>query len=106
MTCNYKYNLYICTINVILQCKDMENSNNSIRLGEKKEIMTLKGYYKNLPEASYPKTEFIRSIAKKCDVSEVTVRNWINYGFKPTNKAHIQILSEETGIPSENLWEE
>ena len=84
----------------------MENSNNSIRLEGKKDIMTLKGYYKKLPKASYPKTEFIRSIAKKCNVSEATVRNWIIYGFKPTNKSHIQVLSEETGIPTENLWEE
>ena len=75
-------------------------------LTEKAKTITLKGYYSNLPEATHPKTDFLRNVAKKCDVSEVTVRNWVRYGFKPNNKEHIQILSEVTGIPAESLWED
>ena len=75
-------------------------------LQEKGKIITLRGYYKNLPEATHPKTDFLRAIAKRCDVTETTVRNWVRYGFKPNNSEHIQVLSEMTGIPVENLWDD
>ena len=73
-------------------------------LNEKGKIITLKDYYSNLPEATHPKTDFLRAIAKRCDVSETTVRNWVRFGFKPNNKEHIIVLSEITGIAPENLW--
>ena len=81
--------------------ENIKNSNNSHGNGR---LMTLKGYYKNLPAPTYPKKEFVRTIASKCDVSESTVRNWVMYGFRPDNEEHIKILSNETGIPVEELW--
>lgn len=67
-------------------------------------IITLEDYYKKLPDATYPKSNFIRDVAAKCGVSEVTVRNWIKYGMKPNNPEHVVILSEMTGIDALNLW--
>lgn len=84
--------------------KIMKSEVKTNSIPEKGRIMTLRGYYNSLPEATHPKTDLLRSIAKKCDVSETTVRNWIRYGFKPNKKEHVQILSEMTGIPVENLW--
>lgn len=81
--------------------ESIKNSNSSCGNGQ---IMTLKGYYRNLPEATYPKSNFIRDVAARCGVTEVTVRNWIKYGMKPSNPEHIAILSEMTSISSESLW--
>lgn len=75
-------------------------------LAEKGNAMTLKGYYDSLPKATHPKSDFLRSVAKRCDVSVCTVRNWTRYGFRPNRKEHIRVLSEITGIPVENLWED
>lgn len=66
--------------------------------------ITLRGYYNSLPDSTHPKSEFIREIATKCDVTENTVRNWIQYGMKPNNPEHANILSEITGIPVDKLW--
>lgn len=82
----------------------MESIKESNDLECKIRKLTLKGYYKNLPEPSYPKRDFIREIALKCNVSDATVRNWIIYGFRPDNPEHIKILSEATGIPENQLW--
>lgn len=82
----------------------METIKNSNSSAENGRIMTLRGYYKNLPEPTHPKKELINSIAVKCCVTLATARNWILYGFRPGNPAHIQIISDITGIPKENLW--
>lgn len=82
----------------------MENTKNSNNSQKKGRLLTLKGYYKNLPAPTYPKKDFIRTVAAKCDVSETTVRNWVMYGFRPDNEVHIDVLSKETGIPVEELW--
>lgn len=82
----------------------MESINNSNSFEENGQIMTLKSYYKNLPTPTHPKKELIQSIATRCGVTEVTVRNWIMYGFRPDNQDHVQVISEITGIPAENLW--
>ena len=66
--------------------------------------MTLQGYYENLPDAEYPKTNFINSVVSKTGVSAATVRNWIFYGMKPANENHIKVLVEVTGIPANELW--
>ncbi len=68
--------------------------------------MTLKGYYQSLPDASYPKTDFVNEIASEAKVSAATVRNWVVYGMKPKNKKHIEILVKHTGIPAEKLWKD
>ena len=67
--------------------------------------ITLQDYYENLPDAEYPKTNFINSVVSKTGVSAATVRNWIFYGMKPANENHIDVLVEITGIPAEKLWE-
>lgn len=82
----------------------METGDNLNKLDLKGVKITLKGYYKNLPSPSYPKSEFINKLAEKCGVTTVTVRNWILYGFRPDNMEHVRIISEETGIPAEELW--
>lgn len=71
---------------------------------EKNQKMTLKGYYDDLPEASYPKTEFINKLSVLCNTSTATVRNWIRGVSKPSRDSCIDILVEETGIPKESLW--
>ena len=82
----------------------MESNNNSNTLPEKGKSMTLRGYYKSLPEPTFPKRDFIQEIATKCNVTLSTANNWIKYGIKPNNPEHIRILSEITGIAPENLW--
>lgn len=73
---------------------------------EKKQKMTLKGYYLQIPDSSHPKTEFVNEIAMEAGVSVATVRNWVIYGMKPQNKKHVEILTKKTGIPAEELWED
>lgn len=84
----------------------MESSNKTNSLPEKGRIMTLRGYYKSLPEPTFPKRDFIQEIAMKCNVTLTTANNWIKYGIKPNNPEHIKILSELTGISPEHLWTE
>lgn len=71
-----------------------------------KEKMTLRGYYESLPDASCPKTDFINNVALKTGVTSSTVRNWIFYGMKPANEKHIMVLTDITGIPENELWED
>ena len=82
----------------------MKSGEISNTFGNKKNRMTLRGYYRNLPEPTYPKKEFIRTLAIKCNVTETTVRNWVMYGIKPENKRYVDIISEVTGISPEDLW--
>lgn len=77
---------------------------NRKEMKKNKEKMTLRGYYDELPDAVYPKTNFINEVVRKTGVSAATVRNWIFYGMKPANENHIKVLSELTGITSEKLW--
>lgn len=82
----------------------METIKNSNSSAENGRIMTLKSYYKNLPEPTHPKKALINSIAVQCGVTLATARNWILYGIRPDNPFHIQTISKITGIPVENLW--
>lgn len=82
----------------------MENRLKTSNLPYEGQTMTLKGYYKNLPESSHPKTEFINEITRRTGVSFTAARNWVVYGMKPNNPEHISVLSEITGIPPECLW--
>lgn len=84
--------------------KIMESTLKTNTLVTNAGIITLQGYYRSLPDATYPKSDFIRDVATKCCVTETTVRNWIKYGMKPNNPEHVKILSEMTGINSGNLW--
>ncbi len=71
---------------------------------EKKEKMTLKGYYNALPMRKSPRKDFVREVCARCSVSEQTVRNWCIYGMKPQDFRHVRILSEITGIGEDDLW--
>ena len=73
---------------------------------ENPSTMTLKGYYQSLPLRKAPRGDFIMEAARRCKVTEQTVRNWILYGVKPQQHAHIEILSSLTGIQEENLWKD
>ena len=66
--------------------------------------ITLQGYYEKLPDAEFPKKNFINTVVSKTGVSSATVRNWIFYGMKPANENHIKVLVEVTGIPANELW--
>ena len=84
----------------------MESSRISTTFEGKSSKMTLRGYYESLPDSRHPKTEFVNEIAARAGVSTATVRNWIAYGMRPNNPKHIEILSEVTGIPENELWNE
>lgn len=66
--------------------------------------MTLMDYYNSLPKQTSPKSDFIREVAQRCDISEATVRWWLRGQFKPSRKEFYRILSEMTGIPEDNLF--
>jgi len=66
--------------------------------------MTIADYYRNLPKATNPKAEFVRDIVINCNVSEITVRQWLNGRFVPYEKEHREYLSKKTGIPEEELF--
>lgn len=55
----------------------MESDNKTNTLKPKSKIMTLKGYYKSLPDPTYPKKDFINTIAERCNVTLTTANNWI-----------------------------
>ena len=84
--------------------KIMESDLKTSTYGLKSKNITLESYYRGLPKATYPKSSFIALVASKCEVTHITVRNWIKYGMRPNNPAHIKILSEITGIPEEELF--
>lgn len=71
---------------------------------KKPQKMTLKGYYDSLPNASYPKTDFVTKVQMLCGVSMTTARNWIEGKTRPCKLENIEKLSELTGIDKEQLW--
>lgn len=75
-------------------------------MSEKVPKMTLKGYYEELPEAKFPKTEFVNKIVQATGVSTATVHNWIHGKTKPLEKKHIQTLCELTGLREGQLWKD
>lgn len=93
--------LNVVTFNAAKVMKNIEKTNIHVKNCSK---LTLKDYYSALPEASFPKTEFMNEVAKQCGVSISTVRNWIRFGMRPSNAKHVEILSQLTGIEAENLW--
>jgi transcriptional regulator with XRE-family HTH domain len=68
--------------------------------------MTLRDYYDSLERPVPPKKEFIRKVAERCGVDDYTVRIWINGKSKPSKDEYYQILSEESGIPVEKLFDD
>jgi hypothetical protein len=70
----------------------------------KKTKKSLREYYESLPQVTQPRTDLARRVAHRCGVSEQAARNWMSYGMKPRNEQHLKVLSEETGIPMEDLF--
>lgn len=110
-----KYYSYICIYvyifvslhkDVKLYAKIMGNIKTSNTFEEKSQKMTLKGYYRGLPMRSAPRYDFITEVAKRCNVTEQTVRNWVLYGMKPQQHIHVEVLCELTGISEEDLWKD
>ena len=75
-------------------------------MSNKSRKMTLLGYYKDLPEANFPKTVFVNTISLRAGVSAATVHNWIHGKTKPTKKEQIEILCKVTGLKENELWQE
>lgn len=73
---------------------------------DKKGNITLRDYYHSLPENQIisPRRDILERVAKKCGVSLVTVRNWFLYGYAPRDKKHLKIISKETGLSIEALY--
>lgn len=82
----------------------MKNTTSPNKKSGKEQKMTLKCYYESIPVRPSPRGEFVTLVAKRCGVSEQTVRNWCIYGMKPKNYNHVKVLSELTGIREEDLW--
>lgn len=86
--------------------KSIGNVNTSL---DKKEKITLRDYYKSLPEANEiaPRKLLVKRIAERCNVPESTARSWFAFGVKPRDNKDqvIAILSEETGIDPKDMWE-
>lgn len=71
----------------------------------KSEEMTLRGYYDNLPESTFPKKDLISKIMLQCDVSFTTAHNWVKGKTRPQKESYVEKLSEITKIPKEQLWQ-
>jgi hypothetical protein len=80
----------------------MENEKENCQKGNK---MTLKDYYNALPPKTCPKTDFVKTVATQCDVSQATVRWWLRGTMRPSRKEFYRVLSDVTGIPQENLFD-
>lgn len=68
--------------------------------------MTLADYYKQLKADVPPKKAFINKIAERCGVETYTVRVWISGKSRPSQQKYLDILSEETGINQNDLFDE
>ena len=54
-------------------------------------------------EVVTPKTAFVRDMAKRCKVSEKTVRGWIAGAYKP-DALRISLISKKLGVPENELF--
>jgi hypothetical protein len=66
--------------------------------------LNLTSYYKELPRAIAPKTDFVERVAEKTGKNIATVRFWVMGKTKPSDPKDLEILSELTGIQIENLF--
>lgn len=73
-------------------------------ISDKVPKLTLEGYYRSLPKAEFPKTDFVNKICSLTGVSTATVHNWIHGKTKPLDKKHIDALCEVTGLKEKDLW--
>lgn len=84
--------------------KLMENIGTTNIFVEKPTKLTLRGYYDSLPRKLSPKQDFIQNLARECQVTETTVRNWLFTEHRPRNKEIIETIVRVTGISAEDLW--
>lgn len=70
----------------------------------KEKKRTLAEYYDSLPERTAPKTEFVTRVAERCNLKDATVRLWIKGKTRPSDENYEKILSEESGIPVNELF--
>ena len=66
----------------------------------------LQKYYEQLPGMTCPKTDFLNDVVRRCNVSFVAVRNWVKGKNKPADSKWVKELSEMTGIPENELFDE
>lgn len=84
----------------------MKKNESTNKKAEKSSKFPLEGYYDSLPEASFPKTEFVNETARDCGVSVATVHNWMHGKTKPEKPEHRQYLCKKTGLKEEEIWKE
>ena len=90
----------------------MEIIQSSKKMAENLEKITLKGYYRSLPERIAPKQKLLEDIQDECGrltgvrPTITTVRNWILYGLKPKNVLHVQAIVNVTKIEEADLWQD
>lgn len=66
----------------------------------------LTDYYQCLLKPVAPKTFFVNQIAKLTGKDVGTVRTWVKGRNKPSDPADIRILSDLTGIPVSEIFDE
>ena len=71
---------------------------------ESQSKIDLKTFYKNLPRAVAPKTDFVERVAEKTGKNIATVRLWVTGKTKPSDPKDLETLAELTGIQVENLF--
>lgn len=70
--------------------------------------MNLREYYQKLKSAERmptPARQFILTIAAKTGKSPKTIQQWLCGAQYPGDDESLRILSEETGIPAEELFQ-
>lgn len=82
----------------------MENIGTTNTFDKKSTKLTLKGYYDSLPRKLSPKQEFIQNLARECQVTETTVRNWLFTDHRPRSREIIESIVRFTGIKESDLW--
>ena len=63
--------------------------------------VNLRMHYRSLQTG---RQEFLRKVADRCDVSLNAVRGWVNFDSKTQNPERLKVLSEETGISVDDLF--
>lgn len=66
----------------------------------------LRELYENLPKPTSPKTVWVHECAKFVGVSTATVRGWVMGRSKPQQEVHLELLSQFTGIPKDEIFSE
>ena len=66
----------------------------------------LRNAYESLPKPTSPKTVWVHECAKFVGVSTATIRGWVMGRSKPQQEKHLELLSQFTGIPKEEIFNE